>query len=105
MTERISVPDKKIDKALRVVANRDVRNIAILIVSTIIILALNSLIPMLYFEFGYTKGRTDTVTYTEYLDAKTKDKNVRLTAASGNIIRDVSKEYDKEWGWKPYYTN
>ena len=105
MTERISVPDKKIDKTLRVVANKNVRNIAILIISTIIILALNSLIPMLYFEFGYTKGRTDTVTYTEYLDAKTKDKNVRLTAASGNIIRDVSKEYDKEWGWKPYYTN
>lgn len=79
-------------KATYIVTDKHARSTFFLILSFIIILAINSLLPVIEGETKYTVEKVQ-VTYGEYLDMKAIDENYRLTWFSEKSIEFYIKDY------------
>ena len=75
-------------KALtNVVTNKHTRSLVFLIITTLVIFAINALLPTIEGKSHYTADPI-TITYKEYLDLKSKDDNYNLTWSSEESIRN-----------------
>lgn len=78
---------KKLTKALvNTITNKHSRSLIFLIMTVIVIFAINALLPTIEGKSHYTADPI-TVTYGEYLELKSKDENYNLTWSSEKAVK------------------
>lgn len=89
--------EETITKVMGIVKDKNTRNIFFLIVSVIIVLAINSLLPVIEGSAHYTEA-IEEMSYAEYKEKVSKDANYNLTWASKKSINEYIDEYIEENG-------
>jgi len=80
--------DKKIINAVTgVITDKHTRSLIFVIITAIVIFAINSLLPTIEGKSHYTADPI-TVTYSEYLDMRESDVNYNLTWSSEKLIKE-----------------
>lgn len=87
-----TITNKVLSKTAEVFHNKHTRSSIFLIITVIVIFAINSLLPTIEGRTHYTADPV-TVTYGEYLDMKAEDKNYNLTWSSEKAINEYIKTY------------
>jgi hypothetical protein len=73
------------DKATTLITNKKSRSVIFLLVSLMVVLGINGVLPIIEGQAQYTVGAVDT-TYTEYLAMKVENSNYRITWYSQQAI-------------------
>lgn len=95
-SEKKSIKTEDVTKgAARVLTDKKSRSIVFLIISTILILMINSMLPTIEGNSHYTVNPVE-VTYAEYLTMKSKDEHINLTWKSEQDIEKYKDDYIKE---------
>ena len=92
-----SKSEELINKAFTIAKSKKTRNIFFLVVSIIIVLAINSLLPIIEGSSRYTEA-VQEMTYTEYLDKYEENHNYNLTFASNIELQKYLNDYCEEHG-------
>ena len=83
--------EQKLDKVYTIAKSRDFKNILILIIAILSVLAINSLLPLLEGSASYTEQAVE-VTYPEYVKMHEQDNKVAMTYRSKLDVKEVQKE-------------
>ena len=73
------------DKATTLITNKKSRSVIFLLISLMVVLGINGVLPIIEGQAQYTVGAVDT-TYTEYLTMKVENSNYRITWYSQQAI-------------------
>lgn len=73
------------DKATTLITNKKSRSVIFLLISLMVVLGINGVLPVIEGQAQYTVGAVDT-TYTEYLTMKSENSNYRITWYSQQAI-------------------
>lgn len=87
--------DELIEKTFNVLRSRNTRNIVFLVLSVLLILLINSLLPVIEGSAHYTEAQEE-MTYGEYKTLLEKNKNYNLTWTSKIKIEKYISEYCDE---------
>lgn len=87
--------EKIIQRGMTVITNKRSRSIIFVIISFLIILAINSLLPVIEGEAHYTANAVK-MTYAEYMNRSKTEEHLRLTWASGQTLNKFVESYRKD---------
>jgi hypothetical protein len=85
---------KLIDTTKQIVTNKSVRSTVLLILTLIVVLAINSLLPVFEGNTHYTEDAVN-MTYAEYKELYSENNNYQLTWTSSQSVEAYKKEYIK----------
>lgn len=88
----MSVQTSAIERSKRIIKNKDVRNITVLVLTFLVILLINSLLPIIEGSMHYTEDPV-TVTYAEYKVMNANDIHCRLTWQSQRKVDEYIENY------------
>jgi hypothetical protein len=81
-----------LDKTSAIITNKKSRSVIFLLISLLIVLGINGVLPVIEGQAQYTVGAIDT-TYTEYLAMKDENSNYRITWYSQQAIALYKSTY------------
>jgi cupin superfamily acireductone dioxygenase involved in methionine salvage len=88
----MSIQTSAIERSKRIIKNKDVRNITVLVLTFLVILVINSLLPIIEGSMHYTEDPV-TVTYAEYKIMNARDTHCRLTWQSQRKVDEYIETY------------
>ncbi len=90
--EQLTKTEQAITKATEIITNKRTRSVIFLALSGILILGINSMLPIIEGDAHYTAGTVET-TYAEFQTAQDSDEHIRLTWASEQNILIYKARY------------
>ena len=90
--EQLTKTEQAITKATEIITNKRTRSVIFLALSGILILGINSMLPIIEGDAHYTAGTVET-TYGEFQTAQDSDEHIRLTWASEQNILIYKARY------------
>ena len=91
----MSIAEDTVTKVMHIARDKNTRNIFFLIISTLIVLAINSLLPVIEGSAHYTEA-IEEMSYVEYKEKVSVDPNYNLTWASKKSITEYIDRYAEE---------
>lgn len=88
----MSVRTKAIEHSKRIIKNKDVRNITVLVLTFLVILIINALLPIIEGSMHYTEDPI-TVSYSEYKRMNASNTHYRLTWQSQRNVEEYINTY------------
>ena len=90
--EQLTKTEQAVTKATEIITNKRTRSVIFLALSGVLILGLNSMLPIIEGDAHYTAGTVET-TYGEFQTAQDSDEHIRLTWASKQNILIYKAQY------------
>jgi len=90
--EQLTKTEQAVTKATEIITNKRTRSVIFLALSGILILGINSMLPIIEGDAHYTAGTVET-TYGEFQTAQDSDEHIRLTWASKQNILIYKAQY------------
>ena len=90
--EQLTKTEQAVTKATEIITNKRTRSVIFLALSGILILGINSMLPIIEGDAHYTAGTVET-TYGEFQTAQDSDEHIRLTWASEQNILIYKARY------------
>jgi len=90
--EQLTKTEQAVTKATEIITNKRTRSVIFLALSGVLILGLNSMLPIIEGDAHYTAGTVET-TYGEFRTAQDSDEHIRLTWASKQNILIYKAQY------------
>jgi len=90
--EQLTKTEQAVTKATEIITNKRTRSVIFLALSGVLILGLNSMLPIIEGDAHYTAGTVET-TYGEFQTARASDEHIRLTWASKQNILIYKAQY------------
>ena len=90
--EQLTKTEQAVTKATEIITNKRTRSVIFLALSGVLILGINSMLPIIEGDAHYTAGTVET-TYGEFQTAQDSDEHIRLTWASEQNILIYKARY------------
>lgn len=90
--EQLTKTEQAVTKATEIITNKRTRSVIFLALSGLLILGINSMLPVIEGDAHYTAGTVET-TYGDFQTAQDSDEHIRLTWASEQSILIYKAQY------------
>jgi len=90
--EQLTKTEQAVTKATEIVTNKRTRSVIFLALSGVLILGINSMLPVIEGDAHYTAGTVET-TYGEFQTSQDSDEHIRLTWASEQSVSLYKAQY------------